>query len=55
LIEAKNDSERALSQHRPVRPWDSFTAQPLARPANSAEVYCASSTGRCNTGLLERA
>ena len=39
LSEAKNDSARALSQHWPVRPWDSFTAQPLARPANSAEVY----------------
>ena len=39
LSEAKNDSERALSQHWPVRPWDSSTAQPLARPANSVEVY----------------
>jgi hypothetical protein len=35
LSEAKNDSERALSQHWPVRPSDSVTPLPAARAANS--------------------
>src|SRR5215472_17164119 len=39
LTEAKNDSERALSQHWPVRPRDSVTPPSLARQAKAAEVY----------------
>jgi hypothetical protein len=37
--EAKNDSDRALSQHWPVRPSDSVTSWSLARAAKAAEVY----------------
>ena len=40
LMEPKNQlSDRALSQHWPVRPWDSSTSSLRARAANSADVY----------------
>ena len=38
-MEPKKLSARALSQHWPVRPWDSSTWQSLASSANAADVY----------------
>jgi hypothetical protein len=45
LAEAKNDSERALSQHWPVQPWDSVTVWSLAGATKAAEMYWAALIG----------
>jgi hypothetical protein len=45
LIEAKNDSARALSQHWPAQPVDSVTSHSPTSAANSPEVYCAAAVG----------
>jgi hypothetical protein len=45
LIEEKNDSDRALSQHWPLRPADRVTWQSPASSAKAAEVYWAAPVG----------
>jgi hypothetical protein len=45
LIEEKNDSDRALSQHWPLRPAGRVTWQSLASSAKAAEVYWAAPVG----------
>nr|AIU93489.1 hypothetical protein LRS1606.55 [Rhodococcus sp. NS1] len=52
---AFSDSAAALSADVPTAPRDVVTPNSRQRSANSADAYWASSTGRCNTGLLQGA
>src|SRR4051794_14011526 len=53
LMVAKKDSPTALSQHWPLRPWESRTPSSVAAAANWVEVYWADSSGRRNTSIME--
>lgn len=50
-----NASLTALSKQDPTRPMDWKTPSLRQDRRNLREAYSASSTSRCNTGLLQRA